>query len=304
MNELQAMRVYVRVVEAGTFTRAADSLGLLKSNVTKHVQALECRLHARLLNRTTRRVTVTVDGAAYYDRAARLLNEFDDIEASMTRMNVEPSGKLRVDMGSSIAQHVILPALSGFSARYPDIRIDLSVGDAAVDVVSDNIDCVIRSSELTDASLVARRIGDMAWTTVASPAYVARHGAPNHPSEIARRHRTVGFFAGNTRHLTPHAFARDGERLEVSEPCRVAVNDRTAQMAAVLAGVGLSQIPAFLAEPLIAQGALVHLLPEWTRAPLPVHAVYAPNRHLSAKVRVFVDWAAELFAAHPQLKRT
>jgi len=304
MNELQAMRVYVRVVEAGTFTRAADSLGLLKSNVTKHVQALECRLHARLLNRTTRRVTVTVDGAAYYDRAARLLNEFDDIEASMTRLKVEPTGRLRVDMGSAIAERVVVPALSGFCARYPDIQIDLSVGDAHVDVLSDNIDCVIRSGELTDASLVARRIGDMAWTTVASPGYVARHGAPSHPKEIEKRHLTVGFFAGNTRHVSPLAFDRDGERVEISEPCRVSVNDRTAQTAAVLGGFGLAQLPAFMAEPLVAQGALMQLLPDWTRAPLPVHVVYAPNRHLSAKVRVFVDWAAELLSAQPQLRRT
>lgn len=303
MNEIQAMRVYVRVVEAGTFTRAAASLGLLKSNVTKNVQALEVRLHAKLLNRSTRRVTVTADGAAYYDRAARLLNEFDDIEASMTNAQTRPSGRLRLDVGSSIAKRIIVPALSGFCERYPDIRIDLGVGDARVDLLSDNVDCVIRSGEITDPSLVARRIGDMPWMTVASPAYIARYGVPRHPAEIRQRHVMVGFFVGNTRYLAPHAFSRDGEVLEMTEPCRVCVNDRSAHMAAVLGGFGLSQVPACMAGPLVEAGELVQILSDWNRAPLPVHAVYPPNRHLSAKVRAFVDWAAELFSAHPQLRR-
>jgi len=300
MNEIQAMRVYVRVVEAGTLTRAADSLGLLKSNVSKHIQALEARLHARLLNRSTRRVTVTAEGAAYYDRAARLLDEFDDIEASMTRTRLEPSGRLRLDVGSSIAKRIIVPALCGFCERYPDIRIDLGISDAPVDLRSDDVDCVIRSGEITDDSLVARRIGDMPWMTVASPDYIRRYGVPHHPSDIAQRHLMVGFFVGNTRRLAPHRFYRDGESIEMSEPCRVAVNDRTAHTAGVVAGFGLSQVPACMAEPLIERGELVQILRDWTREPLPLHAVYLPNRHLSAKVRAFVDWAVELFSAHPQ----
>ncbi len=304
MNEIQAMRVYVRVVEAGTFTRAADSLGVLKSNVSKHIQALEVRLQAKLLNRTTRRVTVTADGAAYYDRAARLLNDFDDIEASMTNARAHPSGKLRLDIGSSIAKKVIVPALSGFCERYPDVQIDLGVSDVRVDLISDNVDCVIRSGELMGPSLVARRIGDMSWMTVASPGYLKRYGVPGHPSEIPLRHLLVGFFAGHMRRLYPHEFHRNGEVVEITEPYRLSLNDRTAHMAAVLGGFGLSQVPSCMAEPLIESGELVRILPDWTRPPLALHAVYPSNRHLSAKVRAFVDWAAELFSAHPQLRRS
>ena len=161
MDQIQAMRVFVRVVEAGNFTRAADSLDLPKGTVTKQIQALEARVRVKLLNRTTRRVTVTPDGAAYYERAARLLNDFDDLEASMVNTQTAPSGRLRLDVGSSMARLIIIPALTEFCERYPDIQIDLGVGDRLVDLISDNVDCVIRGGELSDQSLVARRIGSM-----------------------------------------------------------------------------------------------------------------------------------------------
>jgi len=304
MDQIQGMRIFVRVVEAGTFTRAADSLGLPKGTVTKQIQALESRLHVKLLNRTTRRVTVTPDGAAYYERTARLLNDFDDIEASMTNAQANPTGRLRIDVGSSMARLVILPALSTFCDRYPDIQVDVGVSDRAVDLISDNVDCVIRGGDLTDQSLVARRIGNLPWMTVASPAYLKRYGAPQHPTDIEKRHLVVGFFSGSTRRMFPEEFHRGDEKFEITGPYRVSVNDSNAHMTAVLGGFGLSQVITYMAEPFIASGELVQILPEWTRPPLPVHVVYPPNRHLSAKVRAFVDWAAELFAKHPQLQRT
>ena len=144
MDQIQAMRIFVRVVEAGTFTRAAHSLSLPKATVTKHVQALEERLRVKLLNRTTRRVTVTPDGAAYYDRTVRLLTDLDDIEASMTNARANPRGRLRIDVGTSVAQLLIIPQLAEFHARYPDIQVDLGVSDRTVDLIGDNVDCVIR----------------------------------------------------------------------------------------------------------------------------------------------------------------
>ena len=146
MDQIQAMRIFVRVVEAGTFTRAADSLSLPKATVTKHVQALEELLRVKLLNRTTRRVTVTPDGAAYYDRTVRLLTDLDDIEASMTNAGANPRGRLRVDVGTSVAQLLIIPHLAEFHARYPDIQVDLGVSDRMVDLIGDNVDCVIRGA--------------------------------------------------------------------------------------------------------------------------------------------------------------
>jgi LysR family transcriptional regulator, regulator for bpeEF and oprC len=303
MDQIQSMRVFVRVVEAGNFTRAAESLGLPKGTVTKQIQSLEARLRTKLLNRTTRRVTVTPDGAAYYERTARLLHDFDDIESSMTNAQASPKGRLRVDVGSSTARLVILPALMAFCDQYPDIQIDLGVSDRPVDLIGDNVDVVIRAGDVLDQSLVARRIGTLPFVTVASPDYLKRHGTPQHPRDLEHRHRVVSFFAGNTRRVYPHQFHQDGEEIELSAPYRLSVNESTAHITAVLGGFGISQCVTFMAAPFLASGELVEVLPDWTRPPLPVHVVYPPNRHLSTKVRVFVDWAAELFAGHAQLRR-
>lgn len=303
MDQIQAMRVFARVVEAGTFTRAAESLDLPKGTVTKLVQHLESRLKVKLLNRTTRRVTVTPDGAAYYERTSRLLNDLDDIEASMSNAQASPSGRLRVDVGSSVARLVIIPALADFYRRFPDIQLDLGVSDRPVDLITDNVDCVIRGGELQEQSLVARRIGNMALVTVATPDYLARHGTPGHPHELDRGHTTINYFSARTGRPYPHVFEKDGETIEVAGRYKVAVNESNAHIAAVLAGLGVSQAVLFAAAPHLESGELVHVLPQWTRPSIPVHVVYPPNRHLSAKVRAFVEWAAELFGRHPHLQR-
>ncbi|KAF1049232.1 LysR family transcriptional regulator [Xylophilus sp.] len=303
MDPLHAMRVFTRVVETGSFTRAADSLNLPKGTVTKQIQALEARLRTRLLHRTTRRVTVTPDGAVYYERSARLLADFDDIEAGMTNAQATPSGRLRVDVGSSIARLLIIPALDGFFARYPDIALDLGVGDRPVDLIGDNVDCVIRAGEITDQSLVARRIGNLPFVNIAAPAYLRRHGAPAHPRDLETgAHHVVGYFSAVSRRTCPLEFERGGERIDLGGPFRIAVNESNAHTAAVLGGQGVSQMAAFIAAPYRASGELVEILAGWTSPPLPMHVVYPPNRHLSAKVRVFVDWAAELFAQTPLLQ--
>ncbi len=303
MDQIQAMRIFVRVVEAGTFTRAADSLDLPKGTVTKQIQALEARLRVKLLNRTTRRVTVTPDGAAYFERAARLLNDFDELEGSMANAQASPKGRLRIDVGTSVASHVIIPALWSFCDQYPDIQVDLGASDRIVDLIGDNVDCVIRGGELADQSLVARRIGNMPWVTVASPAYLKRYGTPTHPAELEKKHLVIGFFSGSTRRMYPHEFVRGEERVEITGPYRVSVNDGNAHMAAALAGFGVTQSLSFTAAPRLANGELVEVLSDWAPPPLPVHVVYPPNRHLSPKVRAFVDWAADLFAKNPQLQR-
>lgn len=303
MDQIQAMRVFVRVVEAGTFTKAAESLDLPKASVTKQVQALEARLRVRLLNRTTRRVTVTPDGAAYYERTARLLNDFDDIEASMTNAQANPRGRLRLDVGTSVARLVMIPALSSFFERYPDIQLDLGVSDRPVDLIGDNVDCVIRAGELTEQSLVARRIGSIALWTVASPDYLHRHGMPQHPNDLEDgNHHTINYFSARTGKLYGHEFVKDGEAIELPGRYKVSVNESNAHMALLLAGLGVSQAPSFMAAPHLESGELVRVLPDWAHPPLPVYVVYPPNRHLSAKVRAFVDWAVELFASHRHLQ--
>lgn len=303
MDQIQAMRVFVRVVEAGTFTRAADSLSMPKATVTKHVQALEDRLRVRLLNRTTRRVTVTADGAAYYDRVVRLLTDLEDIEASMTNARANPRGRLRIDVGTSMAQLLIIPHLAEFHERYPDIQVDLGVSDRVVDLISDNVDCVIRGGELSDQSLVARRIGSLEFITVAAPKYLAQRGTPQHPQDIEKEHDCVIYFSPQSGRHYPLEFHKGDESIDILGPYRVSVNEANAYINATLAGLGVAQVTSFQAQRHLESGALVQLLPDWTQNTLPIYVVYPPNRHLSAKVRAFVDWAAELFQRVPHLQR-
>ena len=303
MDQIQAMRIFVRVVEAGTFTRAADSLSLPKATVTKHVQALEERLRVKLLNRTTRRVTVTPDGAAYYDRTVRLLTDLDDIEASMTNARANPRGRLRIDVGTSVAQLLIIPQLAEFHARYPDIQVDLGVSDRTVDLIGDNVDCVIRGGELSDQSLVARRIGNLEFITVAAPAYLERKGKPTHPLEIEEKHASVIYFSPQSGRHYPLEFRRGDESIDITGPYQLSVNEANAYVTSIVAGLGIGQITSWQAQRYLASGALVQLLPDWTQPLLPVYVVYPPNRHLSAKVRAFVDWAAELFQREDHLQR-
>ncbi|EYC52198.1 LysR family transcriptional regulator [Hylemonella gracilis str. Niagara R] len=301
MDQIQSIRVFARVVEAGTFTKAAESLDLPKGTVTKLVQQLEARLKVKLLNRTTRRVTVTPDGAAYYERTTRVLKDLDDIEASMTNAQAKPGGRLRVDVGTSVAGQILIPALHDFYARFPDIQLDLGVTDRPVDLITDNVDCVIRGGELQEQFLVARRLGNVPLVTVASPAYITARGKPRHPAELEKEHTSVNFFSARTGRPYVNEYIQDGETLEVLGRYQISVNESNALTAAVLAGLGVSQIPAFTAEPLLQSGQLVRVLEDWTCPMIPLYVVYPPNRHLSAKVRAFVEWTAELFSRHPHV---
>jgi LysR family transcriptional regulator for bpeEF and oprC len=305
MDKFAAMQAFVRVVEAGSFTKAADSMGLPKPTVTRAVQTLEAQLQTKLLNRTTRRVTVTVDGAAYYDRALRILGEMDELESSMTHAKANPRGRLRIDVGASVGRLLLIPALPDFHVRYPDIQIDLGVSDRPVDLLGENVDCVLRAGEVTDQSLVARRIGDFHLVLAASPDYLKRHGTPRHPNELENgTHRAVNYFSHRTGRPFPYTFTRGDERIEFDMPHMLSVNDSSAELAAGLVGLGIVRTTTFEAQPYFANGELVPLLLDWCADSISIYVVYPPNRHLSTKLRVFVDWVAELFArSEPILRR-
>ena len=296
MDQLTAMRAFVRVVEAGTFTRAADLLEMPKPTVTKLIQQLETHLRARLLNRTTRRVTVTMDGAAYYERAMRLLSELDELDASMTLAQARPSGRLRVDCSSALATSVIIPALHEFHARYPDIQVDLGLSDRPADLLAENLDCAVRAGEIVDQNLIARRIGEMQLITCATPEYLARAGTPRHPRELEEAHHIVAYRPAVSGRVMPFFYQNHSETIEISGRYTISVNDGMGYMAAALAGLGVVQLPTFMARGPITEGRLVPILLDWCTGPKPLHIVYPPNRHLSNKVRVFVDWLAELFS--------
>jgi DNA-binding transcriptional LysR family regulator len=296
MDQIAAMRAFARIVESGSFSHAAEVLRTPKSTVTKLVQALESHLGTRLLSRTTRRITVTPDGAAYYERASRLLTELEELDGSMAVSQTRPRGRLRVDVSSSLAHLLVIPALPDFFAQYPDIQIDLGVSDRLTDLVGENVDCVLRGGMLDDTSLVARRIAEMRFITCAAPAYLAHHGTPAHPSELADGHRFVGYFKPSATRGTPFVFARDGETIEVAGQYQLAVNESVAYVTACAAGLGIIQAPGFMARAQLASGAVVPVLSEWSRPGVPLYVVYAPNRHISNRLRVFVDWIASLFA--------
>jgi LysR family transcriptional regulator, regulator for bpeEF and oprC len=297
MDKFVAMQTFVRVVEAGTFTKAADVLAVAKPTVTRLVQQLEQQLATKLLNRTTRRVTVTADGAAYYERALRLLDGLEELESSMSTAKANPRGRLRIDVGASVGELLLIPALPRFYARFPDIRIDLGVGDRPVDLIGESVDCVLRGGEITDQSLVARRICEFHTILCATPEYLKRNGVPRHPSELAsERHTVINYFSHRTGQPYAWHFEKGDERVEVEGRHRLSVNDSRANVAAGLAGLGVALITTVQAQEHIASGALQPLLPGWCSDTIPIYVVYPPNRHLSAKLRVFVDWVAEEFA--------
>lgn len=298
MDHLQAIRIFARVVETGSFTQASLSLDVPNATVSKWVRSLETHLGVKLLERTTRSVTVTTDGAAYYERTRHLLSELDDIEATLGRAQASPRGALRIDTGGAVASKILVPALPAFRARYPDIQLRLSVTDRTADLISENIDCAIRATA-DDPDLVSRAIGKLGWTTCASPAWLARYGTPKHPRDImARKMPVVGYFSASTGITQPLRFQRDQERLELEGVhSDVLISDSSAQLAAALAGLGLIHTLDFMLRPSIERGELVPVLTRWRPAPVEVYAAYPPSRRYSTKVRVFVDWAATLFDA-------
>ncbi len=302
MDYYTAVRAFIRVVEAGSFTKASAGLELPRNTVTKLVQALEGHLQVKLLNRTTRRVSLTNDGTAYYERMSRIMDEWQEAESDLAMSQGRPRGKIRVDMATLLATQLVIPSLPKFYEKYPDIQLDLGVSDRPSDLVGDRIDCVLRAGKITDPSLIARHIGDLRFVLCATNTYLAQHGTPSHPAEIERGHELVQyFFAGSGRRLDT-VLKRGGEQWTVQGRYLVSCNDANAQLASGLAGLGILDTLSVVAQPYIDDGRLVRILDEWSSESVPVSVVYAPNRHLSARVRVFVDWMKQVFDAHPQTR--
>lgn len=296
MDRFDAMRIFTRIVELRSFTQAAHDLGYPKATVTHAIKQLEARLRVRLLQRTTRQVTPTLDGEAYYQRCVRLLADLEETESVFTSAAQQPAGKLRVDLHATLAMHFVMPVLGQFCARHPLIELEIGMGDRLVDLVREGVDCVLRVGELGDSSMVARRVALLEQLTCASPAYLAAHGTPRSLADLDG-HRAVNFFSAQTGKIWPFDFRLDGQRHSVTLPGTVSVNNADAYHACCRAGMGLIQAPRYHLEQALATGELVEVLAPLRPDPLPVSVLYPHHRQLSPRVRVFADWVAGLFMA-------
>jgi len=296
MDRFDAMRVFARIVERRSFTRAADDLDLPRATVTDAIKALEARLGVQLLRRTTRQVTPTLEGEAYYGRCLRLIADMEDAEKAFA--GAPPKGPLRIDAHGTMARYLLFPHLPAFLQRYPDIELDISEGDRYVDLVREGVDCAVRVGKLRDSDLVAHRLTQMREATVASPDYCKRHGMPDGIEALANGHIMVGFKSTSTGSLLPLEFRRDGQVHAVTLPTRVRVSGAESYLGAACAGFGIIQSPRYRLEALFQGGQLVPLLEDCPPPSNPVSIVYARTRLPSPRLRAFIEWADEIFQGH------
>jgi len=289
MDRIELFRIFTRVVESASFTRAADTLGLPRSSVSAAVQTLETRLGTRLLHRTTRKVAPTQDGAAFYERCLRLIEDMDEAENLFRRSASDPTGRLRVDLPSRIGRLIVAPALPEFLTRYPGIDIDLGMTDRAVHLIEESVDCALRVGPLSDSGLIARPFGTLRLINVASPDYLERYGTPRTPADLAS-HFAVNYASPSSGRVEDWEWIEGGEARTVAVPGRISVNSAEGSIACCLAGLGLIQIPAFDVIDHLKEGRLVEVMPDHSAAPMPMALLYPHRQHLSRRLQVFANW--------------
>lgn len=299
MDRFEAMRLYARIVELGSFTAAADDLNLPRATVTHAIKRLEARLGAQLLQRTTRRVHVTRDGETYYRHCRRLLADLDEVETDFREAAVQPKGRLRIDLPASLGRLLVIPALPEFFARYPQIELDIGTGDRFVDLVREGVDCVLRIGELGDSGMVGRRVGMLEQATVASAGYVRRHGLPTSLAALQEGHVAVNWASPNTRRPEPLEFMLGRRRRQIELPGPVTVSGMDAYLGGCMAGLGIAQMTRRRVAAELESGQLCEILPASPPPSLPITVLYPQQRQIPARLRVWVDWLVELVANPP-----
>ncbi len=295
MDRFDAMRAFTRIVERRSFTKAAEDMGLPRSSVTDAVKLLEARLGVRLLQRTTRHVSPTLDGEAYYRRCVDLIADLEDAEAGFT--GAKPSGLVRIDVHGTLARHFLLPGLPRFLEDYPDIRLHIGEAHHALDMIREGFDCMLRAGQLTvDSTLIRRRLATLERGTFASPDYVSRLGMPETMDCLeADGHRMVGFYAPDAPEVAPFDFLIDGLYRRLTLPSVITVTGPETNVASACAGLGLIQVPRYRVAAEQATGKLIEVLPQFPPSALPVHVLYSHARQLSPRLRVVIDWMTEQF---------
>jgi len=296
MDTLTAMKIYCSVVENDSLAAAARSLSVSPSVVSKQLSALEDRLGVRLLNRTTRRVSVTEVGSAYYERCKRIIADVDEAEIAVSRSHTEPRGLLKITAPSTFAHRHVTPHLPRFLDRNPEVEIQVHVNDRIVDLVDEGIDLAIRIAQLKDSSLIARRLAPNHRSIVATPEYLKTWGMPESPEDLLE-HALITMQPGNP--INDWHFLVDGQEKTIRVKGAISVNNGDAALSTVLAGGGLAMLTSFMTGEYMQDGRLLPVLDEYVSEDVPIYAVYPSSRHLSPKVRAFVDYLVEIYGQMP-----
>lgn len=299
MDKLQAMATFVRVVEARSFSRAAQSLAMPRSSVTTVIKQLEAHLGTPLLRRSTRSLSLTEAGERYLAACQAILADIAAAENDVSAATLAPRGRVRVDMPGTIGRAIVVPRLLEFEARYPDIEVVLGLSDRPADLIYEGIDCAIRSGALADSTLVARPLGQLTWLTCASPKYLKRFGEPESVAALAS-HRVVNYLSNATGRPLDWRFRVAGKAISVALPSRYAINETEAYLHCGLEGLGLIQLSELAAAVYLRSGRLREVLADARCAPVPISIVY-PQARATAAVKTFVDWVIEI--ARPELTR-
>jgi LysR family transcriptional regulator for bpeEF and oprC len=299
MDRLDAMKLFLRVADSGSFSKAARAAGVGQPAVSKQIAALEARLGAQLLRRTSRGLSLTEAGQEFHESAVRLLGDLEAAESRIGHGKIAPSGLVRVASSAGFGRMYVIPRLPEFFARFPGVAIDLDISERHVNLIEDGIDVAIRIGALSDSTLLARRIGDAETVTVASPAYLETHGEPLTPGDLERRDAVVFMFRGAPR---PWTFKGPAGPVTLVPKGRVRSNDAEHIRAAVLAGLGVGHNVSWLFAADIASGAVVPILRDWRPPPIPINAVWAGNRLPPAKAKVFIDFLGQVCAEQDTLK--
>jgi LysR family transcriptional regulator, regulator for bpeEF and oprC len=293
MDRFEAMRAFVQVVDSGSYTRAAQQLQLHKATVSQHILQLEEHLGSQLLTRTTRSVTPTHEGLAYYQRACGILQQVDEAESALRGSTSAPAGHLRVSVSVALGRLVFAGALRDFMQRHPRVTLELGCTDRAVDLQREGVDCAVRGGELADSQLYARRLGELRFVLCAAPAYIADNGLPATPGELSSHHQ-VGYLPASTGKLRPIGLVREAQTAEVQVPARFTTTDSAVALSAGLEGLGLIVLAEFVASPYLVSGGLVRVLPGWQCPSLPLQFVTPSRRKRPARVLAFMDWTQAL----------
>ncbi len=299
MDRIEAMRLYARIVELGSFTVAANHLNLPRATATRAIKRLESRLGCQLVQRTTRRVRTTRDGEVYYNHCVRLLADVDEVEADFREAAMQPRGRLRVDLPGAFARARIIPALPDFCARYPQIELDIGTRDRFVDLVREGVDCVLRAGQLGDSGMIGRQLGVLHQVTAASADYVREYGLPHSLADLRHGHQAVNWASPTTRRSEPLEFMVGRKRREVALPGRITVSGVDAYVGCCEMGMGIAQFPRYVIADALERGEMLELLPDTPPPALPMTVLYPQQRQMPLRLRVFIDWMVALIGGQP-----